>query len=220
MFQHPRISSPHFVHCFICFWWQLYPCKSHSLRQNISSSGHICVLHGQELQSCIVMGHVMEVNHTTSYQPVHNLPHYLFKIHSNVILPSTRRSPKWPLSVRILTEIFMLFHLQVQFLGWNGRLSHKFRDGKQKCDDRHFVCRNEWKLIISRTVVYAISSPDVMRHRVVHGCPIQWLPGTLSLGVKRSRREADHSPHLMPRSKNEWSYTSTPPIRLHGVLLS
>jgi len=24
--------------------------------------------------------------------------------------------------------------------------------------------------------------------------PIQWVPGSLSLGVKRSRREADHSP--------------------------
>jgi len=23
----------------------------------------------------------------------------------------------------------------------------------------------------------------------------------------------------VPRSKNEWSYTSTPPIRLHGVVL-
>jgi hypothetical protein len=38
-------------------------------------------------------------------------------------------------------------------------------------------------------------------------------------GVKRSGREADHSP---PSSAevNEWSYTSTPPIRLHGVVLS
>jgi len=26
--------------------------------------------------------------------------------------------------------------------------------------------------------------------------------------------------HLVPRSKNEWSYISTPPIRLHGVVLS
>jgi hypothetical protein len=28
---------------------------------------------------------------------------------------------------------------------------------------------------------------------------IQWVPGTLSLGVKWLRREADHSPHLAPR---------------------
>jgi hypothetical protein len=26
--------------------------------------------------------------------------------------------------------------------------------------------------------------------------------------------------HLVPRSKNEWSYTSIPPIRLHGVVHS
>jgi hypothetical protein len=26
--------------------------------------------------------------------------------------------------------------------------------------------------------------------------------------------------HLVPRSRNAWSYTSIPPIRLHGVVLS
>jgi len=26
--------------------------------------------------------------------------------------------------------------------------------------------------------------------------------------------------HLVPRSKNEWSYTSILPLRLHGVVLS
>jgi hypothetical protein len=39
---------------------------------------------------------------------------------------------------------------------------------------------------------------------------IQWVPGALSLGIKRPGREAYHSPNLVPRSKNEWSYTSTP----------
>jgi hypothetical protein len=34
--------------------------------------------------------------------------------------------------------------------------------------------------------------------------------GVLSLGVKRPGREADHSSHLVPRSKNKWSYTSPP----------
>jgi hypothetical protein len=49
--------------------------------------------------------------------------------------------------------------------------------------------------------------------------PIQWVPGTLSLGVKGPGREGDHSP---PSSAevNAWSYTSTPPICLHGVVLS
>jgi hypothetical protein len=39
------------------------------------------------------------------------------------------------------------------------------------------------------------------------------------LEVKRPGREADHF-HLVPRSKNEWSYTSTPPICLYGMVLS
>jgi hypothetical protein len=39
--------------------------------------------------------------------------------------------------------------------------------------------------------------------------PIQWVPGALSLGVKWLGREADHSPPSVPRSKNEWWYTST-----------
>jgi hypothetical protein len=37
---------------------------------------------------------------------------------------------------------------------------------------------------------------------------IQWVPGAPSLGVKRPGREADH--HLVARSKNVWSCTSTP----------
>jgi hypothetical protein len=41
------------------------------------------------------------------------------------------------------------------------------------------------------------------------------FPGDTELG-----REIDHSPYPVPRSKNEWSYTSTPTIRLHGVVLS
>jgi hypothetical protein len=33
-------------------------------------------------------------------------------------------------------------------------------------------------------------------------------------------READHSPPSSAEVKNAWSYTSTPAIRLNGVLLS
>jgi hypothetical protein len=40
--------------------------------------------------------------------------------------------------------------------------------------------------------------------------PIQWVPGALSLGVKRRGREADHSPPSSAEVKNAWSYTSTP----------
>jgi hypothetical protein len=49
---------------------------------------------------------------------------------------------------------------------------------------------------------------------------IQWIPGALSLGVKRPRREADHLPPSSAEVKNARSYTSTPAIRLHGVVLS
>jgi hypothetical protein len=48
---------------------------------------------------------------------------------------------------------------------------------------------------------------------------LQWVAGALSLGVKRPGRE-DHSPPSSAGVKNAWSYTSTPPIHLHGVVLS
>jgi hypothetical protein len=50
--------------------------------------------------------------------------------------------------------------------------------------------------------------------------PIQWVPGTFSRGVKRPGREAHHSPPSSAEIKNPWIFTSTPPIRLHGVVLS
>jgi hypothetical protein len=50
--------------------------------------------------------------------------------------------------------------------------------------------------------------------------PIQWIPGALSLGVKWSGREADHSPPSSAEIKDAWNYTSTAPIRLHGVVFS
>jgi hypothetical protein len=49
---------------------------------------------------------------------------------------------------------------------------------------------------------------------------IQWVPGALSLGVKRPGREVDHSPPCSADVKSAWSYTSTPPLRLHGVMLT
>jgi hypothetical protein len=36
-------------------------------------------------------------------------------------------------------------------------------------------------------------------------------------GKERQGREADHLPHLTPRSGMSRSYTSSPPKRLHGV---
>jgi hypothetical protein len=52
--------------------------------------------------------------------------------------------------------------------------------------------------------------------------PLQWVPGgrALFLVVKRAGREADHLPASNAETENEWNHTSTPPIRLHGVVLN
>jgi hypothetical protein len=50
--------------------------------------------------------------------------------------------------------------------------------------------------------------------------PNQWVTGALSLGVKQRGREADHSPPSSAEVRNAWSYTSTPPKRLDGVMHS
>jgi hypothetical protein len=49
--------------------------------------------------------------------------------------------------------------------------------------------------------------------------PIQCVPEALYLEVKRPGREASHSTPSSAEVKNKWSYTSIPPIRLHGVVL-
>jgi hypothetical protein len=40
--------------------------------------------------------------------------------------------------------------------------------------------------------------------------PIKWLPWTLSMEVKRPKREDDHSPPYSVKVKNACSYASTP----------
>jgi hypothetical protein len=41
--------------------------------------------------------------------------------------------------------------------------------------------------------------------------PTQWVPGPLSVGVKRARRETDHSPPPSKEVKNARNYDSTSP---------
>jgi hypothetical protein len=48
---------------------------------------------------------------------------------------------------------------------------------------------------------------------------IQWVPRAISPGVKRPGREGDHSFPSSAEVKNAWSYTSIPPICLHGMVL-
>jgi hypothetical protein len=50
--------------------------------------------------------------------------------------------------------------------------------------------------------------------------PIQWVPGALFLGVKRPGHKAGHSPQSRVEVENALSYTSIPPIRLHGEMLA
>jgi hypothetical protein len=48
--------------------------------------------------------------------------------------------------------------------------------------------------------------------------PIQWLPGVLYPGVKRGRGVMlTTHPHLVPRLSMNSSYTSSPPMCLHGI---
>jgi len=50
--------------------------------------------------------------------------------------------------------------------------------------------------------------------------PIQLVLGALSLGVKQSGHETDHSPPYSTEFQNAWSYITIPPIRLHGMAIS
>jgi hypothetical protein len=50
--------------------------------------------------------------------------------------------------------------------------------------------------------------------------PIQCVAEAFTPEVKRQGREADHSSPSSAEVKNAWSYTSTPPIRLHGVTVT
>jgi hypothetical protein len=68
-------------------------------------------------------------------------------------------------------------------------------------DDRGFESRQDLGIFLSATASRTALGPTQP--------PIQWLPGALSLGVKRPGRETDHSPPSSAEIKNAWSYTST-----------
>jgi hypothetical protein len=73
--------------------------------------------------------------------------------------------------------------------------------------------------------IFNVLYSSVLRHRVQTSFgthPASSQEGTRGsfLGIKRRGVEADHSPPSSVEVKNAWSYTSTPPIRLHGVVLS
>jgi hypothetical protein len=58
------------------------------------------------------------------------------------------------------------------------------------------------------------------RRRVQIGSGAHPASYPMDTEVKRPGREADNSSASSAEVKNAWSYTSTPPIRLHGAVLS
>jgi hypothetical protein len=49
--------------------------------------------------------------------------------------------------------------------------------------------------------------------------PIKWVTAASSPEIKRQGREAEYSP-TSDEIKNMWIYSSTPSVRLHGLLLN
>jgi hypothetical protein len=81
-----------------------------------------------------------------------------------------------------------------------------------RLDDREFVSRQGLGMFLFTTASRLALGPTQP--------PIQWVPGALSAGIKRPGREADHSSPSSNEVNNTWICTSTPQIRLHGVVLS
>jgi hypothetical protein len=46
---------------------------------------------------------------------------------------------------------------------------------------------------------------------------IHWVTGDLSTRIKRPWREVSDLPPSSSKVKNEWKYTSTLPLRFHGI---
>jgi hypothetical protein len=81
--------------------------------------------------------------------------------------------------------------------------------------------RGSWDSIVGIATVYGVDGPGVevqapVGIRIFTNLrptqpPIQWVPGALSLRVKRPGRAADRSTPTSAEVKKMWIYTSTPP---------
>jgi hypothetical protein len=67
-------------------------------------------------------------------------------------------------------------------------------------------------------VIFVMSLPRQDRPVRPTQLPIQRAPEALSLQLKWPGREADHSHPSNAEIKSEWSYASTPPIHLQGMV--
>jgi hypothetical protein len=109
---------------------------------------------------------------------------------------------------RALTKCRRKRHKQ-QKLNFLGIFGLHIKGSNQKHGDQE----RKWKQYIQ--VNLCIASRLALRPTQP---PIQWVPGALSLGVKRPRREANHSPLSSTEVKNGGAIP--PPQRLHGVVLN
>jgi hypothetical protein len=73
-------------------------------------------------------------------------------------------------------------------------LSNYLSDFQLLLDDRGFESRQELGIFLFTTACRPALGPTQP--------PLQWVPGALSLSVKRLRREADHSPPSGAEVKN------------------
>jgi hypothetical protein len=89
-------------------------------------------------------------------------------------------------------------------------------EGQRKNFGRYCTRDSNWELDIFSN----FQSSHVSHQNAILQPPIQWVPGTLSLGVKRPGREADHSPTSSAEVKEWVELYLHSPIRLHGVVLS
>jgi len=68
---------------------------------------------------------------------------------------------------------------------------------------------------------YTLSSSPKHPHELCSSTrhPTQQIPGTLHLRVKWQGHEDNHSPPSSAQLRNEWQYTSTPSVCLHGMCM-
>jgi hypothetical protein len=72
-----------------------------------------------------------------------------------------------------------------------------------------FLFNGAWVQILAESRNFSLLQnvqTDSEAHPITHSMGI----GVLPRGIKRPRREVDHSPPSSAEVKNEWSYTSTP----------
>jgi hypothetical protein len=67
---------------------------------------------------------------------------------------------------------------------------------------------SEFEFHIGRISLFSMSSRPVLGPKQP---AIQWVPWALSPGIKRPRREDDHSLPSNAEIKNTWNYIPTPP---------